>query len=267
MVKKAAYLITIFLLFSIASAGTVTLSGGCISSNTLTNTTAFKILNSGNDTAVQMVITPIIQNAESINSIYTISSLGPGSNFTINVTAENITTKGTSGAYLLAAYQQGGSVFTAVFPCLMSFGAKTESQLLLVVNSSTALNGSAKVKVSVYNAGKKALTVNVSLATPTSFSYESARYQQLVAQPSATTSTTFYLTIPTSVQSSYTVGAIASYIQDNLSYANFAVTVLSSSGPSKIDLSSLMLFGTAAALAVVLALIGFSLLKGKKKQA
>jgi hypothetical protein len=268
MTKLAICLFSICLLFSIASAGTVTLNGGCAPSNTLTNTTIFSISNSGNDTAMQMILTPVMQNAEPSNATYAISSLGPSSSATINVTAKDITAKGTSGAYFVAAYQQGGSVFTAVFPCVMSFGTMTKSQLILGINSSAALNGSAEVTVHAYNAGSSAVAANISLAAPPSFTYRSARYQQIFMRPAEMVNATFYLTIPNLVQSSYTVGAISNYIQDNLSYANFVVTVLGSTAPAS-KAGSLLFFGVAAAVVVVLALIGFSLFRsrGKKKRA
>jgi len=126
MSRLTGCVLTLILLIGIASAGTVTLSGGCPPAVISNNAISFSLSNSGNDSAFNLVLTPFIQTAESVNSSYAINSLGPGASAIVNVSVKNIREPGTSGAYFILEYQQGSAVFAAVFPCLVHFFSAPE---------------------------------------------------------------------------------------------------------------------------------------------
>jgi len=123
----------VFLAFlNLAHAGTVTLTGSC--NATLVNSSiVFSLSNSGNDSAYNLIISPIIEGATPLNTSYAISMLPPGQTKTLSVKLTNF---GLNGSYVDAfyvTYQQGFSFFSAVFPCLVYINKPTVSPIYEVV--------------------------------------------------------------------------------------------------------------------------------------
>lgn len=258
--------LALLVLFGIVSAGTVTLTGSCVNYKIGSSTIPFTLSNSGNDTAYNLLITPVVPHAQTAQSLYNISSLGPGSSSTLEVGISNISEKGMSAAYFSLAYQQGSSVFTAVFPCLIPIKNATTSQVFVNINESAVENGVADVRVNVFNAGADEETANVSLILPSTFTYRSSPSILLSLAPHKGSNVTFSLGFPAGYQASYSVAAVASYSKDNLSYTSLMTFLISSSGSSSESIFGSLLFDAAIALvALVLILILISLRKKRRK--
>jgi len=264
---KLFYALALLMMAGIVSAGTVTLTGACSRLGISGNVMNFSLSNSGNDTAFNMIVTPMIQNVQTARSFYAINSLGPKTIETLTMNLTNIDVKGTSAGYFSVAYQQGGDVFTAVFPCLLSFYNVTESPLLIIPRTSTAANGNTTVLLSVFNAGATAIDANVSLMLPPAFTYKSSKYFQLSIAPYQTANFTFLLRFPSTNQVSYSVAAFASYMQNGLSHASLRTFIIASNPPVPANFSFMLILLAAVVVVAVLALIVFSILRkrGKKK--
>ena len=140
-----------FLTFlNLAHAGTVILTGSC--NATLVNSSiVFSLSNSGNDSAYNLIISPIVEGATPLNTSYSMNVLAPGQTKTIYVKLTNF---GLNGSYVDAfyvTYQQGFSFFSAVFPCLVYINKLAVSPIYEVVGT-TPLKNMVIVNVSLFNA-------------------------------------------------------------------------------------------------------------------
>jgi hypothetical protein len=254
------------LLFGIATAGTVTLTGSCATKSFEGGDMHFNLSNSGNDTAYNLVITPFLKNVRLLVPFYTVSSLGPNSNVTLDVDVNGITESGVSTGYFLTSYQQGTDVFSAVFPCLYTLGTTTSSQVLISQKNTVSSTGNATVTVSVFNAGLDQEQVNVSLMLPPVFKYTGVKSYLLEVGPSSTTNATFNLFISPSTQGSYSVAASASYFDGNLSHATLSTFVIAAPTPSTGSLANIVMYAAFAVVIVVFALVIFSMMRRRGKQ-
>lgn len=259
-------MVSLVLLAGVASAGTVTLTGVCVNPSLNSTAVNFTLTNSGNDTAYSLVMSPVVQNAQPSQNTYGANALGPQARLSLNVSFSNVNKRGARGAYFIVAYQQGGSVFTAVFPCLISFYVRTSSQVLLTPYISAGANGNTTVRVSAFNAGQGTIQANVSLMLPPTFTFRGSRNYTLALGPYQTGNVTFLLGFPLSgLQASYGAAAVASYVASNLSYATLATFTISAQKPASAALSSLILGAAALAVLLVLALIFVSLRRKKRR--
>jgi hypothetical protein len=265
MNRFALYFISLLFILNVVSAGTVTLTVSCrpISSNS--TTTNFSLLNSGNDTAFNLVITPFIFGAQPLQKTYPINSLGPNSQISMNVSFAGIKQSGAYGGYFYAVYQQGSDIFTAVFPCLFSFFKQTQSQVLISSNTTVGADGNAIVKISAFNEGTDSLETLIQLVVPPTFTYNGSENHSLTLAPYQKGNATFRLKIPGG-QASYTAAAFASYSKDNLSYASLSTFVISAQGETSSKLSTLFFDLVMAAIVIVLLLIIFSIFKRKRSK-
>jgi len=130
----------LLLLTGLPNAGTVTFTGSCTKAALNSTVISFKLLNSGNDTAYNLFIVPNVRDASPENSSYGINTMTPGSQKTLNITLVNVTARGTYASYFITTYQQGSSVFTAVFPCHLDFYSATVSHVYLTSSVSQQSN-------------------------------------------------------------------------------------------------------------------------------
>ena len=265
MNKTALSLATLILLVQLAAAGTVTFTGTCGNYVPSSGTLGFRLSNSGNDSAYNLVLTPHIQNAQITNSIYTVSNLGPASSASLNISISKLLQKGVAVVYFTAAYQQSSSVFTAVFPCLVSFVNVTTSQVLLSANSSVSSNNNATAKVRVFNAGTTPVSVNVSLILPPTFTYRSSGFSVVSLGPYQVTNVTFSLGFPVGTQAAYAVGVAGSYSAGNLSYSSLATFIMQSPKQATASLGSLLIWAATAVVTVVILLLIISMLRKKPR--
>ncbi|MGA3020652.1 MAG: hypothetical protein ABSD68_01740 [Candidatus Micrarchaeales archaeon] len=265
MDRFALCFVSLLFIFGIVSAGTVTLTGSCktiISNNATAN---FSLLNSGNDTAFNLVITPFIVGVQQQQKAYTISSLGPGSEKSIDANFTGIKQSGTYGGYFYAAYQQGSDVFMAVFPCLLSFFRQTQTQVLLSSNTTLGANGDATVRISAFNEGADSLEMLINLVVPPTFTYNGSEHYSLTLAPYQRGNVTFRLKVP-SGQASYSAAAFISYSKGNLSFASSSTFVIAAQSQTSAKLSSLIPDLAILAIVIVLILILVSILRRKRNR-
>ena len=254
-----------FLAFlNLAHAGTVTLTGSC--NATLVNSSiVFSLSNSGNDSAYNLIISPLVEGATLLNTSYPINVLAPGQTKTIYVKLTNF---GLNGSYVDAfyvTYQQGFSFFSAVFPCLVYINKPTVSPIYEVVRT-TPLKNMVIVNVSLFNAARTPLNGTISLIVPPTLSFISNKSYGFTLQPYTNESFTFKLQSPNN-GASYSSAAVASFNMSNLHYSSMATFSITSYVANSTLLSPLEI--TAAVIAIILLMALFILarsIKNKKRR-
>ncbi|MDE1828315.1 MAG: hypothetical protein KGH65_04095 [Candidatus Micrarchaeota archaeon] len=253
----------LIMLLGTASAGTVSLTGTCQSNLMSGNILNFTLVNSGNDTAYNLQLSPVLSGAQAENLSYPLGSLPSDQGATFLIPLTNITVKGTFIDALVATYQQGSNVFTALFPCTVNMGKSTVSAVFLSVNTFSS-SGTSIMNVSALNSINTNLTVNVSALFPPSFSFITKPSYLLHLGPYGTQKVQFVVNYPTT-QASYTGAIVDHYVYKNSSYASFAPIVVSQSPPSASTGISPFLIGSIIVGIAIVLLIARSISKNKKK--
>ena len=270
MNKIAGSVILFFLFVGMASAGTVVITGSCSSPNPRNTTFLFSLSNSGNDTAENITLVPLVFGATPINSSYSLSSLPPGATDNLTMGVSNITEPGAHAARVVALYSQGPSYFSAVFPCLLYFYNTTASEVAVAVYATPLQNGTAYVKVALANAGSNSILANVSLVLPPAFNATSASYKlNLTAHGSAnvTFRPSLLPSLEVSSYSAYGAAAFVSYSSGNLSYATMQIFALSPASPFQPNTAISSVFILVAVVIVAIsALIIYSVLNKRRKR-
>jgi len=219
LLKFSVYIFAFVALLGITHAGTVVLTGTC--SNYVTNNTIyFALSNSGNDSAYNLILSPLLTNATPMNSSYSINALNPGQNVSVQVKLKNISMQGTYADVFVLAYQQGSSSFSAIFPCLLSYPRSTTSEIYSTAHVS-AIKGEGFINVSLFNAGRENITGNLSLIIPPTLSYISKSSYSFKLSPYNTSNMSFSVKLPQGV-ASYTGAVAVSYLLNGLHYSNMA---------------------------------------------
>jgi len=210
----------VFLAFlNLAHAGTVTLTGSC--NATLVNSSiVFSLSNSGNDSAYNLIISPLVEGATPLNKSYAISMLLPGQTKTLSVKLTNFGLNGTYVDAFYVTYQQGFSFFSAVFPCLVYINKPTVSPIYEVVRA-TSLKNIIIVNVSLFNAARTPVNGTISLVVPPTLSFISNKSYGFTLQPYTNESFTFKIQSPNN-GASYSSAAVASFNMSNLHYSSMA---------------------------------------------
>ena len=261
--SKLIGIMALFVFANFLYAGTVTLTGSCyhqINSNMI----YFNISNSGNDTAYNPHIIPFIQNVKTNETSYIMSNIPPGGTDTVNITMENITANGSYGDYFLVAYQQGSSVFTATFPCLITFGKAAESQLLLSYVESYS-RGNYTINVTATNAGTSPVQANFSLILSPGISH-SRDVSNVYIKPFEVHNALFNVYFNGSADTSYSGAVVANYNANGTNFAAMTNIVLASvaTGQHKTDYT-ILIYAIVIIIIVVLVLrIILVRMKGKK---
>jgi len=251
-----------FLAFlNLAHAGTVILTGSC--NATLVNSSiVFSLSNSGNDSAYNLIISPLVEGATLLNTSYPINVLAPGQTKTIYVKLTNF---GLNGSYVDAfyvTYQQGFSFFSAVFPCLVYINKPTVSPIYEVVRT-TPLKNMIIVNVSLFNAARTPLNGTISLIVPPTLSFISNKSYGFTLQPYTNESFTFKLQSPNN-GASYSSAAVASFNMSNLHYSSMATFSITPYVANSALLSPLEI--TAAVIAIILLMALFLLARSIKNK-
>jgi hypothetical protein len=219
LLKFSVYIFAFVALLGITHAGTVVLTGTCY--NYVTNNTIhFTLSNSGNDSAYNLILSPILTNATPMNSSYSINALNPGYNVSVQVKLKNISMQGTYADVFVLAYQQGFSSFSAIFPCLLSYPKSTTSEIYSTAHIS-AIKGEGFVNVSLFNAGRENITGNLSLILPPTLSYISKSNYPFKLSPYNTSNMSFSVKLPQGT-ASYTGAVVVSYLFGGMHYSNMA---------------------------------------------
>lgn len=260
--KKIFLLSIMVFIFGVAYGGTVTLTGTCTKALSQNNI-VFNLSNSGNDTAYNIHVIPSIYYAQTNSSYYVSPSIGPNGVFVANILLQNITANGTYIDYMTVAYQQGGSVFSALFPCSASFNTQTSSQMLLSKNI-TYINGIYYINVTAFNAGKTGITPNISVILPEGFSYLNQNYNKTYIPGLSHQS--YIFKVKNNVGGSYSGAVAAQYVNDNLSYATFLSFVLGQ-GVNTQKIAGGINFFYVGIIVIILILIALIIRAAWKKKA
>jgi len=253
-----------FLAFlNLAHAGTVTLTGSC--NATLVNSSiVFSLSNSGNDSAYNLIISPIVGGATPINTSYAISVLPPGQTKTLFVKLTNF---GLNGSYVdsfYVTYQQGFSFFSAVFPCLIFINKPTVSPIYEVVKT-TPLKNMVIVNVSLFNAAGTPINGTVYLVIPPTLPFISNKSYGFTLQPYTNETFTFKLKSP-NAGASYSSAAVASFNMGDLHYSSMAAFSITPYAEKSMFLSPLEIIAVIIAIILLIALfLLVKSIKNKKK--
>ncbi|MGC8586597.1 MAG: hypothetical protein ACP5HW_02850 [Candidatus Micrarchaeia archaeon] len=263
--SKIYFLLIPFFLVALVNAGTVTLSGTC-QNYIVNNSIMFSLSNSGNDTAYNLIISPIISGAVTLNSSFSVNALAPGRSFSIKVPLENFGIPGTYAEGFIVSYQQGLSVFSALFPCTVWFGKPTVSPIYETIKWNKD-GDTAIINVSLFDGLGISYVGNISLMVPPTFSFISNKSYSFNVEPYTYSNFTFKVAFPKGA-SSYTLAAVASFTSDDLHYTNLVPFVVNTSAKSVVPRSYYILVAGAVIVLIIIILLTFiirSMLRKKKK--
>src|ERR1700733_1000124 len=105
--KLSVFILPILLLLSIAGASTVTLTGSCYATiiNQTNNYIQFNITNSGNGTATNLIIEPVVSGASLVNSTpITIPLVAPNGAYPQKIYLDNFTIPGSYVEQFIVKY-------------------------------------------------------------------------------------------------------------------------------------------------------------------
>lgn len=260
--------LSLLVLLSIANAGTVTLSGSC-QNYLVNNSIVFSLSNSGNDSAYNLLLSPLIFGAKPVNSTYPILQLKPGETVTTYFRLTNFTLNGTYADAVIVSYQMGFSAFTAIFPCMVSIGRATVSPVYENVNVNNS-GGVSVVNVALFNGGPNTVNGSLFLFTPPTFSYISSKAYNFTLGPYTSKNFTFKLNIPNTGSASYSSAAVASFAINKLHYASmttFAINIAAAvSTGKKINILEVVLIGVSVIIVLLLILMFRSFRKKTKNK-
>ncbi len=248
---KLAFLLVLITSVGIAYAGTVTLTGTC-TQQLNQNALSFSLHNSGNDSAFDVVVVPVMGSLR--GAAYESNSLGPGRTF--NFTEPIVQhANGSYAYYFTTSYEQGSSSFDAVFPCMARFGNNANGDIGLGYSvSQDGMNYT--VYVSVQNNGSADITDNVSLMLPQSFVYVSQPFELVNASAHGTAGASF--TVRSSAAGSYSGAAVSNYQVNGTNIASMISIVLAPEGTAQGPVSGvsvLSLFELSSIIIIVMLLL------------
>lgn len=265
-------LAAVLFLVAFANAGTVTLTGTCVSNATsyMNNTgyVTFSIGNSGNDTASNLQMTPIFPGINFNSSGYpsgSIISLGPGIKATFRFNFAKVPINGSYSGVFSVKYLQGSSSFSAVFPCTVNVAAKTQSNLSI---TNIERNGST-INITLVNNENAPIDANLSVFIPSTLNVISNPTRITIAPDS---DKNFSFNIPQfSGFNSATIGLVADYVQSDEMHSYISSYSILGQQPSAAQSQSSQsdvpaLVAVAVAAVLIIALIIISVAKNMKRK-
>ncbi len=180
---------SMLLLFGIAGASTVTLTGSCYSRtvNQTNNFIEFNITNSGNGTATNLLIAPVIDGATTNTTSLLIPLVAPGGFYPEKIYLSNFTTPGSYVERFIVRYSQGSSTFITIFPCLVNLGQNAQS--LLGITGFSQSNGNIRINIS--NIADYPISAEVNVYAPPEFTINSPSRNITINKYSLTNVATF----------------------------------------------------------------------------
>lgn len=243
---------------------TVTLNGVCGTDiiNSTSRYATFSLSNSGDGPAQQLVIIPNIKGALTPNASVSFAQLLPNATNSTDFYLENFSLPGSYVEYYTVEYQQSGTTFVTVFPCYASFFKRTSSLIASKKVNVTHSGQSYKVDVTFLNLGQYPVDANVSVIAPPTFSI-SANNAGIYIGAGNSSTYEFSAAPPLGFNATYPVSLALSYTHNDLHYAYFVSATISASNSSTSKPINLVLWLTVAVIAVLVILIGYSLIRGK----
>ncbi len=250
----------------LAGASTVTLTGSCYSNvvNQTNNYIIFNLANSGNGTATNLLIEPIIEGASTSNATLLIPLVAPGGRYSEKIYLSNFTMPGSYAERFVARYSQGSSTFTTLFPCIVNI--ETNAQSLIGITGLSAHDGILDVNMS--NIADYPILANISIFAPPSFSFPNGTRSVTVNQYSVS-NTSFTFSSPKYSNAEFPVAVAVSYASKGVHYSTLAITAISygSSGAAASQGSSnILLIAIGLVIAAVLALIVASVFVNRRRR-
>ena len=268
--KILVLLLLIMLLIGITAASTVTLTGTCYSNiiNQTNNYITFNLTNSGNGTATNFLIAPIMEGASALNSTISIPLVAPGSTHSERIYLSNFTIPGSYVERFVTRYSQDTSTFVTFFPCLVEIGQNAPS-ILAITNLTKEKNNSITIKIS--NIANYPIAAQVSVYAPPDFIIANSS-RDITLRQYASTSASFMVSTPQYTNSEFPVVVATSYVSNGVHYATLAETTISFGAAvgsaSSSFTGSLLVYGIAALIMAIIVLIALSIIlkKGKHEE-
>ena len=263
--KLSVLLVLLAALIGIAGASTVTLTGTCRSNfiNQTHNYITFNLTNSGNGSATDMVIEPVIQGASALNSTISIPLVAPGTAYDERIYLQNFTMPGSYVEKFVARYSQGSSTFITLFPCPITIGQSAPS--LVGILGFNYNNNNLQVNLS--NMADYPINAQVSVYASPSFTIFNST-QNLTLKKYTLANVSFGVATPKYTDAEFPVAVVVSYVRNNLHYSALGVyTITFGSGHGllySILEGNLLLFAIAGLIIIIVILIVISILKKKK---
>lgn len=267
--RLLVFLLSMLLLIGIAGASTVTLTGTCYAKtlNTTNNFIQFNITNSGNGTATDLLIEPVITGASPVNNTtIEIPLVAPGGAYPSRIYLDNFST--TPGSYVerfIVRYAQGSSTFTTLFPCLISIGRIAHSLLAVATLGKLKSN----VYVNISSIATYPIDAQVAVYAPSEFSVAQPTRNVTIEQLSSYNAT-FPISTPSFTNSEFPIVVAVSYVNGNVHYSTLAVTTISFGTGSNSLLSQVtskvVEYSLAAAIIIVIMLILLSIIMNRRKK-
>lgn len=265
--KILAILFSVLMLIGIAGASTVTLTGSCYSRtiNQTNNYILFNITNSGNGTATNMVLEPIIQGASTANSGLSIPLVAPSGSYSEKVYLSNFSVPGSYVERFIASYSQGSSTFITIFPCLANIGQQAQS-LLGITSIGRSSN---KILVNISNIADYQIGAQVAAYAPPEFNI-SPQTKNVTIKQYSLTNASFAFTAPSYTNAEFPVAIAVSYTKNGVHYASLGVTTISFGNGQSAQLlnlgGNLILVAIGVVIAIILILIILSVSINRKKK-
>lgn len=265
--RLAVFLLSVIMLLGIAGASTVTLTGSCYSKiiNQTNNYIQFNLTNSGNGSATNLLLEPIIQGATPINESVSIPLVAPSGFYPERIYLTNFSSPGSYVERFVARYSQGSSTFITIFPCLVNIGQSAQS--LLGITSVNRHNSDILVNIS--NIADYPISAQVAAYAPPEFTITPSSKNTTVNQY-ALTNVSFALTTPQYTNAEFPVAIAVSYTRNGVHYATLAVTTITFGSSSSVKLSNLgsniLLIAIAIVIALVVILIIWSIIRNSKRR-
>ncbi|MCL4373740.1 MAG: hypothetical protein M1360_02560 [Candidatus Marsarchaeota archaeon] len=262
--KTVVYFITLFA-FALGVSGavtTVTLTGTCPSfvTNSSNSYFNFSLYNSGNGVASDFVAEPLFGGFSTYNSTLSLQSLGPNSTYYFSFKLKNFTMPGSYVEAVIISYQQGGSSFATMYPCLTN--VKKAANGLIIATSASLSDG--KLNATMLNLANYTINGTVKVFAPPMFAVK-PQYLNISVPPFGTRAVNFSMATPKYSNATIPIAISTSYEKDGLHYASI-YTIDSIIHPSKVPLMSYTEIGIILIIAIVVVLIIFSVMRGKGKR-
>ncbi|MDE1834848.1 MAG: hypothetical protein KGH64_05940 [Candidatus Micrarchaeota archaeon] len=208
-----------------ANAGTVTLTGTCLS-NPSNNTLVFSIINSGNEAGQNLGVSLHILGVNYAPKQYSIGTLRPGATNTISISLASLYQQGSLPAYLLVNYLQDGYTYYAAFPCQANLASTTLSNIKITSSVASIRSNESEITADITNTGNSTINANIALILPPIFSYNRNLTQHVMLGPHATSTTAFKISYsPGNVSAGGSVAAY--YVMNGLYYSTLAPLAVS----------------------------------------
>ncbi|MGC8687237.1 MAG: hypothetical protein ACP5RM_00875 [Candidatus Micrarchaeia archaeon] len=230
---------------------TITLTGVCHTStvNVSNSNFTFSIHNSGNGIADNLVLVPYFKgfSISNYNNSAGISALMPNATYSYTFKVNNFSAPGSYIELIIVNYQQGGSSFSTVYPCITN--VEKPSHSLLVIANETYINGI--LNVTVLNLASHAIgNGSISIFAPPLFSVQPTN-QNVTLPAFSSAHFQFKVKSPSYSNASLPLPIGLSYMENGVHYAYLSSYLLTISNAKK----SLMPIAEIASIALIIILV------------